>query len=39
MTNELDVPRGDVNGPGFGGGRSGLRDRERRGVVVQGLVH
>lgn len=38
-TNELDPPPFDVNGPGFGGGRSGLRDRERRGVAVQGLVH
>jgi hypothetical protein len=38
-TNELDPPPRDVNGPGFGNGRSGLRDRERRGVVVQGLSH
>jgi hypothetical protein len=39
-TNELDPPPTDVNGPGFGNGRSGLRDRGRRGVVVtQGLVN
>ena len=36
-TNELDAA--PVNGPGFGSGRSGLRDRERRGVAVQGLAH
>jgi len=36
---ELDAAPADVDGPGFGGGRSGLRDRERRGVVVQGLPH
>ena len=35
-TNELDPA--PANAPGFGNGRSGLRDRERRGVVVQGLV-
>ena len=34
---ELDAAPADVDGPGFGGGRSGLRDRERRGVVAQGL--
>jgi len=38
-TNELDPPPVDINGPGFGNGRSGLRDRERRGIVVQGLAH
>lgn len=38
-TNELDAPPLYADGPAFGGGRSGLRDRERRGVVVQGLVH
>ena len=37
-TNELDPPPRDLNGPGFGNGRSGLRDRERRGVVVQDLA-
>ena len=37
-TNELDPPPRDLNGPGFGNGRSGLRDRERRGVAVQGLA-
>lgn len=37
--NELDPAPTDVNGPGFGNGRSGLRDRGRRGVAVQGLVH
>ena len=37
-TNELDPPPRDLNGPGFGNGRSGLRDRERRGVVAQVLA-
>ena len=36
---ELDAAPADVDGPGFGGGRSGLRDRERRGVVVQSPAH
>lgn len=36
---ELDTSPAYVNGPGFGKGRSGLRDRERRGVPVQGLPH
>ena len=34
---ELDAAPADVDGPGFGGGRSGLRDRERRGLVAQAL--
>ena len=38
-TNELDHPLIGVNGPGFGNGRSGLMDRERRGIVMQGLAH
>ncbi|KAF9792160.1 hypothetical protein BJ322DRAFT_17784 [Thelephora terrestris] len=38
-TNELDAPPPYLNGPGIGNGRSGLRDRERRGVGLQGLVH
>ncbi|KAF9651481.1 hypothetical protein BDM02DRAFT_3267102 [Thelephora ganbajun] len=37
--NELGAAPADANGPGFGSGRSGLKDRERRGVVVQNLVH
>ena len=36
---ELDAAPADVGGPGFGGGRSGLRDRERRGAAMQALVH
>jgi len=36
---ELDAAPADVDGPGFGGGRSGLRDREKRGVVAQGSSH